>query len=339
MWVIVMIFFLVGISKVAQLGFRKIMAVNVAKNIPRYLEHPDSFEIHEIKTYVLKDKYKFTHEGKITEESEEIDQVFGNRPVINYCLYTATDNILGRARYETFIFVDGKAIASFGTDTYNATLKDPFDLIFKDYESLMVSLATTIYEGVEYDVDITVALPLDVERYDKLNGHLMRMLFSFVIALVIQFLVSVFTRQDEGQRQSNAAAAIEKLIDSAYPASTLPQSYKTFKVNKKNCHVWIQTGDLCLMQTKASMKKKARKNLEQYDSAAKIKGGIFFKKINISSITNIAVIEEKGCVVNYQERGEMKTLNFSLNAQGFVEGLREHLKINSVFAAGGKAFE
>jgi hypothetical protein len=342
MWIIVLIFFVVGISKVGELGFRRIQAIGAAQKIPSYLQHPASFKIQDIKTYVLKHNYTYTDDGKITDESEELDKLFGNRPIINYVLYSAQDKDRGYERFETFIIVNGEPMISYGNDTYTNTLKEPYEQVFRDYESLLVTLTTQIYDYENYDFesDITLSRSVDVERFDKLPGYLTRMFFAFVIGLFLQICVSILSRSSLESKQSDEFEKISKLINSAYPSSMLPKSYQTYKVNKKNCHVWIDLGDLCLMQTKASIKKKARKNIDLYDSEEKIKGNIFMRRISISKITNVSVIEEKGCIVYYAEYGETKTLNFALNAQEFVEGLQEHIGIKSVFAgAGGKAFE
>jgi hypothetical protein len=318
--------FAAGVSTVWNYSMDSMRAIHESKNIKKHLQDPDSLYIYSISTAVLKEGFHFTEYGEDTEDSDVINKILEDKPLITYVMYfaRAADGYLG---HETFILIDGEPFASVTDSEGNPSVVSPE--FGKESLFAVGTLFDIAMNPETYGASVNELDREDIQDFLFLPTYVELTFFVFSMVLAINVAYSMFRRRRTGISKPIMQEIIDSLVDFAYPDSALPQSYKTVSVNRKKCHVWVGYDTLCVMQTKASLKKQATKNMEMYDTEEKVKQKIFRRNIGASSIANVELVEGKGYLLKYRELDSLKTLVIDESAQDFVESMQRQLQLQT----------
>jgi hypothetical protein len=120
-----------------------------------------------------------------------------------------------------------------------------------------------------------------------------------------------------------AIRAAEDLIEKVYPA--IPERYDKFKVDKKDCLIWANSGALHILQSKQAVLIRARKNYAAYDTEEKIIRRIFTKSIWLKDICEFDIKEDRTCVMYFRENGDYSSLTLNEDGHRFATKMRSKL--------------
>jgi hypothetical protein len=321
-----------------------------------YLENPSFMRLDEIHAIVLKKDLEITDGGRTTDETIELSKILKKGALITFLSY-ASQVIEEETRYyrrELLIQVDGKLISSFGTD--GATLNLKQDLKYCDYDSLEVRTLNSLYQRRQSskDVKYTMVKAKDIARYDNIAKYLITMAVSLIVTVITTVAyIAHSKRVPMKKRHLTTYETAEQMIDIHYPDKLLPEEsngYKTVTMLRGEawnnpgeiaCHAWVEAEKLCIMETKDSIKKRAKTDPRRFGYVDSLKSNMYMKNMHVGLITEIEMVQGYGYILRYADFGGVQNLVFDFDTGEFIEILKEEMRIisESTKAAAEKPFE
>ncbi|MDR1639316.1 MAG: hypothetical protein LBT59_06440 [Clostridiales bacterium] len=325
-------------------GYR---AMSAAKNVSQYLENPASMELSKVYAITPKKDLVITDKGRKTDESIELSKLFKRGALITYTVYSASSReweINRKAGYyrtdETFIQLDGKPIISYGSKGFSETAKEEYVDMFYDLDSLTVRTLNEVLQAEAFrgDVDRLVIMKWDFDKYSNGPAYVISLLMSLVVAFGVTIVYSIHSRRKIAKALPTLYDHAMNMIEIGYPKDLLPQSQGCCKnvtlkrveafesLSDIECHVWVEAEKLCIMETKESLKKRAKDSTEGLDCEALIKRSMYMKMFHVGLITEFDFVQGYGYIVRFHEYGSIQTLVFDFDAGEFIESLKEQIR-------------
>jgi hypothetical protein len=336
--------FVMPIYSYIKMGSLEIWAIKQSEEIKPYLAHPESMKIDSIVNInVDMDGMYFTNsDGEVIVEADEAKKAMGNFPILTYVIYTAKErDELGGERVveEIFALLDGEPLTtSVGVDDSASIKVEYLDKLTPEDDIRNIAVYAIFsdwldivqFGGVLEDQGYFVN---EVDKYDMLVYKYIAPYYAVLFSIIVIAIALVFWRKGRLNKapgavkaaSSNGAgfAVIESTVESICNEAAFPADYETYKVDNKNCGVWIQSGVLHIHQTQKSLLNKLKKNAEKYNSPAVIRKSVYCKKIDMRDISGINLNEDNSYAVQYKGN----EINFAPEAHDFLSKIKARLRV------------